>query len=95
MLRAVSSTAESVSCASAGNCTVAGHYTDDRNKTQAFIDDESGGTWGSPQQVPGTGALNVSGAADVTSLSCGAPGQLRHHRLLHGLQGKPPRVRGR
>ena len=95
MLRAVSSTAESVSCASADNCTVAGHYTDDRNKTQAFIDDESGGTWGSPQQVPGTGALNVSGAADVTSLSCGAPGQLRHHRLLHGLQGKPPRVRGR
>jgi len=74
MLRAVSSTAESVSCASAGNCTVAGHYTDDHNKTQAFIADEAGGTWGSPQQVPGTGALNVSGAADVTSVSCGTPG---------------------
>jgi hypothetical protein len=74
MLKAVSSTAESVSCASAGNCTVAGHYTDDHNKTQAFIADETGGTWGSPQQVPGTGALNVAGIADVTSVSCGAPG---------------------
>jgi hypothetical protein len=63
-----------VSCASAGNCTVAGHYTDDHNKTQAFIADEAGGAWGSPQQVPGTGALNVAGIADVTSVSCGAPG---------------------
>ena len=40
MLKAVSSAAESVSCASAGNCTVAGRYTDDHNKTQAFIADE-------------------------------------------------------
>ena len=95
MLKAVSSTAESVSCASAGNCTVAGHYTDDHNKTQAFIADETGGTWGSPQQVPGTGALNVSGIADVTSVSCGAPGNCATIGFYTDSKGSPPRVRGR
>jgi hypothetical protein len=33
-----------------------------------------GGTWGNAEQVPGSAALNPGGAAEVRSVSCGAPG---------------------
>jgi hypothetical protein len=34
----------------------------------------SGGTWGTAQEVPGTAALNIGGAAQVNSVSCGSAG---------------------
>jgi hypothetical protein len=74
MLKATSSFAHSVSCASPGNCTVGGTYTDEQKKEQVFIEDEVNGTWGTPQQVPGTGALNVLGIARVNQVSCATAG---------------------
>jgi hypothetical protein len=74
MLNATRSEADSVSCPSAGNCGVAGTYTDGQGNQQVFIASEVNGTWGTPQQVPGTGALNTGGNAVVNQISCGFPG---------------------
>jgi hypothetical protein len=62
-----------VSCASPGNCAVAGFYTDTSHHTQAFVADERGGTWELAEPVPGAAARN-SGDASGTSLSCASPG---------------------
>ena len=41
---------------------------------QAFVADESGGTWGSAIEVPGTAALNAGGNAQAFSVSCPTAG---------------------
>ncbi len=66
----------SVSCASAGNCSAGGFYTNGSGQgtNQAFVVNERNGTWGTAEKVPGTAALNVGGAAMVTSVSCASPG---------------------
>ena len=63
----------SVSCASAGNCAVGGHYRD-RHGQQGFVAVERHGRWGTATGVPGLAALNQGGWADVTSVSCGSAG---------------------
>ncbi len=63
----------SVSCASAGNCSAGGDYsTDTSGATQAFVVSERNGSWGAAQQV--AGALNVGGEASVGSVSCASAG---------------------
>ena len=69
-----SATVFSVSCASAGNCAAGGDYTDNHGHGQGFVADERNGVWGQAIQVPGLGALNKGGSADVFSVSCGSPG---------------------
>jgi hypothetical protein len=64
----------SVSCASAGNCGAGGYYTDGSAGQQAFVVDEVNGTWGTAEEVPGTGALNPGGGAVITSVSCAPAG---------------------
>ena len=64
----------SVSCASAGNCTAAGSYTDSSGHTQAFVVSQVRGTWGTADEVPGTATLNTGGNAVINSLSCGSAG---------------------
>jgi hypothetical protein len=64
----------SVSCAAAGACAAVGTYTDAQGAIQDFVVDESGGTWGTAEEVPGLGALNVGGRALIQSVSCGAVG---------------------
>ena len=46
----------SVSCASPGNCTAGGTYAGASTSLtqQAFIVNETDGTWGHAEQVPGT-----------------------------------------
>jgi hypothetical protein len=63
-----------VSCASAGNCTAGGYYTDNSDVQQAFVVTESGGSWGSAEEVPGSGSLNAGDQAEVTSVSCASAG---------------------
>jgi len=65
---------DSVSCASAGNCSAGGSYEDGSFHDQAFVVDETNGSWGTAQEVPGTGALNVGGHGDVDSVSCASAG---------------------
>ena len=64
----------SVSCASAGNCTAGGGYTDQDGHGQGFVAVERNGVWGKAIEVPGLGALNKGGYAAVNSVSCGAAG---------------------
>jgi hypothetical protein len=67
-------TIESVSCASAGNCSAGGLYTDGLSHGQAFVVSQVNGVWGTAEQVPGTAALNAGGQASVPSVSCASPG---------------------
>ena len=53
----------SVSCASAGNCSAGGGYYGGATGDQAFVVSEVKGTWGKAEEVPGTAALNTGGAA--------------------------------
>ena len=64
----------SVSCASAGNCTAGGSYTDSSGGGQAFVVSETNGTWGTAKEVPGLAALNQGGSALITSVSCARAG---------------------
>jgi hypothetical protein len=66
----------SVSCPSAGNCTLGGYYGDNGTTggTQAFVADEVNGSWGDAIEVPGSAALNVGDYAHVTSVSCASAG---------------------
>ena len=65
----------SVSCATAGNCSAGGYYTDGSGLQQAFVVGETNGTWGTAQEVPGTAGLNAGGYAAFTSVSCPAAGK--------------------
>jgi len=64
----------SVSCGSAGSCAAGGHYGDRHGHGQGFVASERHGRWGTAIAVPGLGALNVGGGADVSSVSCGSAG---------------------
>ena len=65
---------DSVSCASAGNCSAGGSYADASDNTQAFVVSEVNGTWGNAIKVPGAASLNAGGQAEVSSVSCGSAG---------------------
>lgn len=62
----------SVSCGSAGNCAAGGAYLDRAHGQQGFVVSEKNGVWGKAIEVPGLGALNKRGVAEVSSLSCGS-----------------------
>ena len=64
----------SVSCGSPGDCAAGGHYTDRSHHRQGFVAVERDGAWGTATGVPGLGALNKRGNADVNSVSCGSAG---------------------
>jgi hypothetical protein len=65
---------ESVSCASAGNCSAGGFYTDSSGHAHAFVVSQAGGTWGTAEEVPGTATLNTRGLAAIRSVSCASAG---------------------
>ena len=60
----------SLSCASAGNCSAGGSYIDSSLHSQAFVAGEVNGTWHAAREVPGTAALNQGGNALADSVSC-------------------------
>jgi len=64
----------SVSCRAAGFCTAGGFYTDASGAAQAFVANETDGTWRSAEKVPGTANLNHGGNGEVLTVSCGSPG---------------------
>jgi hypothetical protein len=65
---------DSLSCASAGNCSAGGYYTTSSGRSQAFVLTQRNGRWGREFEVPGTAALNQGGLAQVFSVSCASPG---------------------
>jgi hypothetical protein len=64
----------SVSCARPGDCSAVGQYRDSGFSVQGFAVSEKGGVWGQAEAIPGLAALNTGAQAEVTSVSCGAPG---------------------
>ncbi|HET7012522.1 MAG TPA: Ig-like domain-containing protein [Streptosporangiaceae bacterium] len=64
----------SISCASAGECSAGGFYVDSGGRPQSLVANEVNGVWGSAEEVPGSGTLNVGGDSEISSLSCGSPG---------------------
>ena len=64
----------SVSCASAGNCSASGDYTDSSGRNQVFVVSQINGTWHTAIEVPGTAALNRRGKAFLNSVSCASAG---------------------
>ena len=67
-------TLNEISCASPGNCSAGGSYTDAGNAAQLFVVSEKNGTWGNAEAVPDLAALNTGGDSQLTSLSCASPG---------------------
>ncbi len=66
---------DSVSCASAGNCSAGGFYhAGVRNSQQAFVVSEVKGKWHVAIKVPGTASLNKTWDAAVYSVSCASAG---------------------
>jgi hypothetical protein len=65
---------EGLSCGAAGNCAVGGFYVDRSFNEQAFVLNQTAGTWGTAQPVRGLPALNAGGEARVEGLSCGSAG---------------------
>jgi hypothetical protein len=68
-----------ISCASAGNCALAGTYSvtranPDSGSNQVYVDNEVNGVWGTPTAVPGLAALNADLVDSINAISCPAPG---------------------
>jgi hypothetical protein len=64
----------SVSCASAGNCSAGGSYANATFDTEVFVVSEKKGVWARAIELPGIGALNAAGDSMLSSLSCGSGG---------------------
>jgi hypothetical protein len=84
----------SLSCASAGNCSAGGYYTDGSYHDQAFVANEVNGTWGNAVEVPGTATLNAGGNATVQSLSCASAGNCSAGGLYRDGSGQQAFVAG-
>src|SRR5260221_2353438 len=84
----------SVSCPSAGNCAAGGFYLDSSQHGQGFVVSERNGTWGKAIEVPGLGALNKGGDAQVRSVSCPSAGDCAAGRVYFGQSQNTPRVLG-
>jgi hypothetical protein len=66
---------QSVSCASAGDCSAGGFYTDTNDQSDGFLVNESGGTWGNAEEIPDATTLTSGGGStDVASISCPSVG---------------------
>lgn len=68
-----------ISCAGPGTCATAGSYQfgdphTQNSGTQAYVDNEVNGAWGTPKPVPGLAALNTGLFASVSVISCPSPG---------------------
>jgi len=63
-----------LSCPSVGNCSAGGVYLVSKNNFQVFLVNEVDGIWRNAIEVPGSRALNKSGNADISTLSCSSAG---------------------
>jgi hypothetical protein len=65
---------QSTSCSSPGNCGATGFYTDNQGNVQAFVVNQTAGTWGNAIEIAGVQALNQDGLAEGLSISCASDG---------------------
>jgi hypothetical protein len=67
-------TLTTISCSAVGNCSAGGTYTDANTDTQAFLVNDSNGSWSDPIEIPGTSSLNKGGVSAVSEVSCSGDG---------------------
>jgi hypothetical protein len=65
-----SASVNSISCASRGNCLAVGYFFADHTHEHALVATEEGGDWTGFMSVPGSVALNASGSAYASTVSC-------------------------
>ena len=65
-----SGTIASLSCASAGDCSAVGDYSDPSDMGEVFVVSEVNGIWGKTKEVSGMAALNTQGDAGILTVSC-------------------------
>jgi hypothetical protein len=65
---------DGVSCPSAGDCSAIGGFADTQGNLQPFVVDETNHTWSPAYEIPGVQALNDNVGAQLTTISCSAPG---------------------
>src|SRR5262249_58760988 len=86
------SAVNSVSCATAGNCSAGGFYrtggASQCCQSEAFVVSEVDGVWGTALEVPGIAGLNQAGLAEGTSVSCSSPRDCVARRAF---SHRPPR----
>jgi hypothetical protein len=63
-----------VSCASAGNCAIAGSYVSRSGNGQSFVADEADGKWTAAQHIAGPRPRRHGADISLSSVSCSAPG---------------------
>jgi hypothetical protein len=82
---------QSIACASPGNCTAGGFYTDGNGHEQAFVATEKNGRWRNAERLPGSGALNSGGNAYVSDVACASAGNCvavgRYTEASHAIEG--------
>jgi hypothetical protein len=83
---------EAVSCATPGNCAAGGYYSNQWGGQEAFVVDETNGTWGTAMQVPGTTIPNGMHLADVSSIACPTAGNCVAGGSYFGSAGPTPFV---
>ena len=64
----------SASCASAGNCTAVGTYSDSSGRAQGLLLSETSGTWATGVEATLPGNANTSPNVGLTSVSCASAG---------------------
>ena len=65
----------SLSCASAGNCSAAGSYSDSTGHSWPFVVSDKNGKWGTAVPAPGVHKLSVPfGFGEINALSCASAG---------------------
>jgi hypothetical protein len=83
-----------LSCGEAGNCSAGGYYYDTTSDSdQGFLISKADGTWGTPEEIPGIGALEsmASVVVSVTSVSCRYAGNCAMGGIIE-VGGVPPFV---
>ncbi len=63
-----------ISCSAVGACSAGGTFTDSKDLAQAFLVNDTNGTWSNPIEVPGSSSLNKGGSAAVSAVSCSEDG---------------------
>jgi hypothetical protein len=63
-----------VSCSGARDCTAVGYYRRPGKVFQAFVVNETDGTWGTAVRIPGLETLDVGGESSLNSVSCSTAG---------------------
>jgi hypothetical protein len=63
-----------ISCSAVGACSAGGYLTDANTNTQAFLVNDTNGSWANPIVIPGSASLNKGGLAQVSAVSCSSDG---------------------